>query len=147
MPATYQVYPRLNIVLVLFRGEITVNQNMETLLRYRSDPLFDGGQHTLLDVMDCQFPDDFFAETARLAHRLSAYHEARDPRARTSIFAPGKVNYGICRLYRDAVKAQRPYPLEVFRDPTDALLYAELDPGDREVQGLLGRSTLTAASS
>lgn len=147
MPATFQVYPHLNIVLVLFRDDITVEQNIETFLRYRSDSLFDGGQHILLDVMDCKFPEGFFAETARLAHRLSAYHEARDPRARTSIFAPGKVNHGICRLYRDAVRARGPYPLEVFRDPAEALLYAELDPRDREVRGLLGRIGPRAASS
>lgn len=147
MPASYEVYPHLNSVLVLFRGNITVEQNIDAFLRYRSDPLFDGGQHILLDVMNCRFPDGFFAEILRLAHRLNAYHEARDPRARTSIFAPGKVNYGVCRVYRNTVRAMRPYPLEVFRDPDEALLYVELDPRDREAQGLLGRSGLTTASS
>lgn len=98
MPATYRVLPHLNIVLVRFRGDVTVDQNIETFLRYRADPQFDGGQHILLDVMDCAFPRNFFAETARLAKRLTVYHSARDPRARTSIFAPGKVNYGICKL-------------------------------------------------
>ncbi|WP_323767236.1 hypothetical protein [Antarctobacter sp.] len=147
MPATYRVLPHLNIVLVLFRGDITVDQNIETLLRYRSDPMFDGGQHILLDVMDCKFPEGFFAETARLANRLTSYYEARDPRARSSIFAPGKVNYGICKLYRDAVQAKMPYPVDVFRDPESALLYAELDPRDREVQGLLGQVALGFASN
>ncbi len=147
MPASYQVLPHLNIVLVLFRGNITVDQNIETLLRYRADPLFDGGQHILLDVMDCKFPDNFFAETARLAHRLTAYHEARDPRARTSIFAPGKVNFGICKLYRDSVRARMPYPLDVFRDPQSALLYAELDLMDPEVRVLLGGYPAGFASS
>ncbi|SNS18085.1 hypothetical protein [Antarctobacter heliothermus] len=147
MPATYRVLPQLNIVLVLFRGDITVDQNVETLLRYRSDPLFDGGQHTLLDVMDCTFPDGFFAETARLANRLRPYHEARDPRARSSIFAPGKVNYGICKLYRDAVQAKLPYPVDVFRDPESALRFLDLDPVDIEVRGLLGQATRGFASS
>ncbi|MGP6087606.1 hypothetical protein [Antarctobacter jejuensis] len=124
-----------------------MDQNIETLLRYRSDPLFDGGQHILLDVMDCTFPENFFAETARLAHRLTAYHEARDPRARTSIFAPGKVNFGICKLYRDAVRARMPYPLDVFRDPESALVYAELDPRDPEVRTLLGGIGAGLASS
>lgn len=147
MPATYRVMPQLNIVLVLFRGDITVDQNVETLLRYRSDPLFDGGQHTLLDVMDCTFPEGFFAETARLANRLRSYHEARDPRARSSIFAPGKVNYGICKLYRDAVQAKMPYPVDVFRDPESALRYLDLDPADRRVRGLLGQVTQGFASN
>ncbi|CAN0585359.1 unnamed protein product [Ectocarpus sp. 12 AP-2014] len=147
MPATYRVLPQLNIVLVLFRGDITVDQNVETLLRYRSDALFDGGQHTLLDVMDCTFPEGFFAETARLANRLRSYHEARDPRARSSIFAPGKVNYGICKLYRDAVQAKMPYPVDVFRDPESALRYLALDPADHRVRGLLGQVTQGFASN
>lgn len=139
MPASYQVLPHLNIVLVLFRGDITTDQNVDTLLRYRSDPLFDGGQNILVDVMDCRFPDDFFAEMVQLEHRLRAFRQARDPRARTSIFAPGKVNYGICRLYRDSVQAVMPYPIDVFRDPRQALQYVHLDPDDREVRALLGQ--------
>lgn len=146
MPASFRVFPHFNIVLVLFRDDITVDQNIETLLEYRSDPLFDGGQHILLDVNDCRFPDGFFAETARLASRLTAYHTARDPRARTSIFAPGKVNFGICRLYRDAVRAKMPYSLDVFRDPDSALAYAELDPRDPEVRILLSAGGAGLAS-
>lgn len=146
MPASYRIYPHLNIVLVLFRGDITVDQNVETLTRYREDPLFDGGQHILLDVMDCRFPENFFAEMGRIAQRLTAYHEARDPRARTSIFAPGKVNFGICKLYRDTVRARMPYPLDVFRDPESALVYAELDPRDPEVRGLLGNVGIGSVS-
>lgn len=147
MPASYRVLPHLNIVLVLFRGDITVDQNIETLLRYRADPQFDGGQHILVDVMDCRFPGDFFSDMARLAHRLTSFREARDPRARTSIFAPDKVNYGICKLYRDKAQVNAPYPLEVFRDARSALSYVELDPKDKEVGSLLGTIGAGAASS
>lgn len=137
MPASYTVMPELNIVLVKFTGDITVDQNVACLLAYRDDPDFDGAQHILLDVQSCRFPERFFEETQRIADRLAPFHVARDPRARTSIYAPGKVNYGICKLYRDAVLARMPYPLEVSRDPQEALAYAELDPERRDLRALL----------
>ncbi|GAA4220740.1 hypothetical protein GGQ68_000414 [Sagittula marina] len=146
MPASFKILTEMNIVLVRFEGDITVDQNVDCLGAYREDPQFDGGQHILLDVANCTFPERFFEETQRLADRLTAFHTARDPRARTSIYAPGKVNFGICKLYRDTVRARMPYPLEVSRTAEDALRYAELDPRDPAARRLLHVPTIGRAA-
>ncbi|MBN7783804.1 hypothetical protein JYP51_02665 [Ponticoccus gilvus] len=138
MPASYRIVPQLNLYLVAFRGDITVDQNMEVYRAYRADPLYDGGQHLLLDAEGCRFPENFFAEVQRIAMRMTPYSEARDPRARTAIYAPQKVAFGICRLYRDAVKDKIPYHLGVYRDPVEALEALGLDVRDPGVRGLLG---------
>jgi hypothetical protein len=137
MPASYRIVPQLNLYLVEFRGDITVEQNMEVYQAYRADPLYDGGQHLLLDTEGSRFPDNFFIETQRIAMRMAPYSVARDPRARTSIYAPEKVPYGICRLYRDAVRAKIDYEIEVFRDPVAALEFLDLDTRDPAVRSLL----------
>ena len=137
MPASYRILPHLNIYLVQFRGEITVDQNMEVYRAYRADPQYDGGQHLLLDATDCKFPERFFEEVQRIAAKMAPYSESRDPRARTAIYAPGKVAFGICKLYRDAVKDRISYQLGVYRNPDEALRSLGLDTRLAEVRDLL----------
>lgn len=137
MPASYTILPHLNLYLVEFRGDITVDQNIETFQAYRADPLFDSGQHLLLDTVGCRFPDNFFVETQRIAQRMAGFNAARDPRARTSIFAPEKVAYGICKLYCDAIRDKVSYQVGVYSDAADALRALDLDLKDPEVRGLL----------
>lgn len=137
MPASYDILPDHNLFVVRFEGNITVDQNMECLLAYHADPLSDSGHHMLLDVEECRFPDRFFEETQRIVERLRPYHTGRDPRARTAIYAPTKVNFGICKLYERAVKARMPYPLIVTRDAEEALAYVDLNPKDAGMRALL----------
>lgn len=137
MPASYRIVPHLNLYVVEFRGDITVDQNMQVYSAYRADPLYDGGHHLLLDAEGCRFPENFFAEVQRIAMRMTPYSEARDPRARTSIYAPEKVAFGICKLYRDAVKDKISYHLGVYQNPVSALEALGLDVRKPEVRSLL----------
>ena len=140
MPVDYTIHPDLGIVLVLFYGLVRTEENVEAFLDYRRHPDFDGLQNVLLDLADCRFPDNFFEEMRMLADRLGPYYATRDPRSRTSIFAPGDVAYGMSKLYRTSVNPRAPYPIGVFRSADEALSFAGLEPGDVRTHGLLRRA-------
>ncbi|MGR3367562.1 MAG: hypothetical protein ACU0CC_06145 [Sagittula sp.] len=137
MPVDYTVHPDLNIVLVLFHGLVRSEENIEAFLDYQQHPDFDGLQNVLMDLAHCRFPDNFFVEMRALAERLRPYYQTRDPRSRTSIYAPGDVAYGVSRLYRSRVNPDAPYPIGVFRTAEAALDFADLDPRSPDVRGLL----------
>jgi hypothetical protein len=137
VPVSYAVKPDHNVVVVLFEGDVSVEENIDVFLRYLADPKFHGRQNVLMDLVDCRFPDSHFADMQRLAYRLMAYYAARDAESRTSIFAPGDVAYGTSRMYVSAAAGKAPYPIEVFRSADEALRFAELDPADAQVRGFL----------
>ncbi|EBA05861.1 hypothetical protein [Sagittula stellata] len=137
MPVDYTVHPDLSIVLVLFHGTVRTEENIEAFLNYRRHPDFDGLQNVLMDLAHCRFPDNFFAEMRALGDRMRPYYQTRDPRSRTSIYAPGNVAYGVSRLYRSRVNPDAPYPIGVFRTAEAALDFAGLDPHAPGLRGLL----------
>ncbi len=137
MPVDFTVHPDLNVVVVLCHGVVRTSENVEAYLAYHRHPAFDGLQHVLMDLAHCRFPDNFFEEMRELSVKLAPYYASRDPRSRTSIFAPGNVAYGMSKLYRSRVNPEAPYPIGVFRTAAEALEYAELDPEDPVARGLL----------
>jgi hypothetical protein len=137
VPVSYVVKPELNIVLVRFEGDVHVDENIDVFLDYLADPRFDGRHNILVDVVDCGFPDSYYADTQRLAFKLEPYYAARHPESRTSIYAPADVAFGTARMYAFAAADRAPYAIEVFRTAEEALRFAELDPSDDRVRGLL----------
>lgn len=137
MPVDHAVHPEFNIVLVVFRGLVTAQENVDAVREYRSGPRYDPMHHVLMDLAECRFPDDFFAQMREMSERLRHHYVARDPRSVTSIYAPGNVAYGMGRLYKTSVNPNAPYRVEVFRTQAEALRFADLDPDVQRVQGLL----------
>jgi hypothetical protein len=137
VPVSYVVKPDLNIVLVRFEGDVDVDENINVFLDYLADPQFNGRHNILMDLVDCGFPDRYFADTRRLAFKLEPYYAARHPESRTSIYAPADVAFGTSRMYAFVAEEKASHAIEVFRTTEEALRFAELDPSDDRVRGLL----------
>ena len=141
MPVDYRIYPDFGIVQVVFSGLVRAIENIAAVEDYRNSAGYDPLLHILMDLADCSFPSDLFADMMLLKQRLGLHYRTRDPRSHTAIYAPGNVAFGMARLFRSAANPDAPNPVKAFRHAGDALRFVDLDPSRPEVARLLRPAT------
>ncbi|SMX38972.1 hypothetical protein [Maliponia aquimaris] len=137
MPITYSILPDLGLVLVRFEGEVRTDEHVESFLAYAADPRFDGRQDVLLDLEAGSFNMSNFEEIQVLAYRLKGYYAVRDPGSKTSIWAPGDVTFGMCRMYQSIAEVSGSLKVGVFRTREETMGYLGFAPGVARTRQLI----------
>jgi hypothetical protein len=113
MPVDYAIDPKLGVVFRWWRGLVTPLEIVNNAERLRSDPLFD--EH-FSDLVDMSSLDGTSASSSSL-NGIARKADPFSPSSLHAVVAPGKVAFGIARMYQTAWEGAH---CAIFRDRKEA---------------------------
>ena len=111
----------LDIAVFRWIGIVTLNDYLETLAAYVSDPKFRVGRRELVDTSDLKdFATDFRGMMAALRHASTRYNSQKTP-ARTVIWSPREYVFGLSRMMQQIAEFDSGISVDVVTDEKAAL--------------------------
>lgn len=134
----HEIFPALNLALVLFRGDIDMPDQVAAVHALAADADYRPTMHKLFDLEGCHFPRQGFEEM-----RLVAYQSRRaqsDPveGSRNAVYAPGDVAYGMVRMLHSLMEGDG-RERSAFRTRDEAQQFLGLKPENPALAGFLAR--------
>ncbi|MDU8912696.1 hypothetical protein [Aestuariicoccus sp. MJ-SS9] len=123
MPATFSVLKAHNLVLFRFPDTLTPEINRAVVNAYFVSPEYCETFDFLVDFSDGPRMDITFHSMMHMVLRMEPVRRRRSPMARTAIYAPDDLSFGVARMYQSLVTAEESWQVEVFRDATPALAF------------------------
>ena len=125
MPITHSILADRRVVVTRITGTIDNEEMLEAYRRLYSDPGWSPGFHEVADFRTAnmrEVTNDAVEQVGELSERM-----ARGTPFKTAVIAPGDLPFGLARMY-EALAAESPEEVRVFRDAARALAWLELEP-------------------
>ena len=95
--------PALNLVVLTFRGAVTLSDHLSALHACARDPRYNRAQSGLVDLERCSLNNHFFDEVQVLARTFRKLFGEGPSDGIWSVHAPGDVVYGIGRMLQSVL--------------------------------------------
>lgn len=121
MPIEYQISNKLDFSLFRWTGVVTLDQYLQSLRSYVSEPNYRPGRSELVDTSQLEdFATNFNGMMAALRSANTEY-KSQIFRARTIIWSPRDYVFGLSRMMQQIADVNRGIIVEVFRDEQEVL--------------------------
>ena len=132
MPITHSILVQRRLVVTRLSGDIRDEEMLEAYRQLYSDPRWSPGFHEIADFRTAnmrQVSNEAVARVGQLSERM-----AKGIPFKTAVIAPTDLPFGLARMY-EALAAESPEEVTVFRDEASALAWLELGPDLLEQRG------------
>ncbi len=133
MPITYRIFPGADIVYADWVGVLSVAEITENFRSYVSDPAYRAGRSELIDLTRLENVRFQFRDATAFLSEVNAQPFPANGGTHTVVLAPGKVAWGLSRMFGTMASLRKGIRMESHRTE-DAALVA------------LGRSERTVAA-
>lgn len=128
MPIEYEIFPDINLALFQYRGRFVSGVLVSGLQALTRDRRYASGLYLIGDMSQCDFGSTRFSHMQDLMYRLEDHLASRATTARTFLFAPGDVTFGMMRMFQMLAEDRSNHEMNVFREFDDGLVFLGVDP-------------------
>lgn len=121
MPITYRIFPEADIVYADWSGVLSVAEVTGNFRTYLQDPLYRAGRPELIDLTRLENVRFHFRDLPAFLSEVNAQPFPESAGTHTVVLAPGKVAWGLSRMYGTMASLRAGIRMESHRTQAEVL--------------------------